>query len=58
MGEFLDVPCTMSSLIRTRQGRFKLENAINLDDVTINSNLITITNALDMPKKEIKDKDI
>ena len=57
MGEFLDVPCTMSSLIRTRQGRFKLENAINLNAVTINSNLITITNALDMPKKEIKDKD-
>ena len=47
----------MSSLKRTRQGKFKLDNAINLEDITINSNLITISNALDIDKREIKDKD-
>lgn len=57
MGEYLDIPCTMSSLKRTRQGKFKLDNAINLEDITINSNLITISNALDIDKREIKDKD-
>lgn len=57
MGEYLDIPCTMSSLKRTRQGKFKLDDAINLEDITINSNLITISNALDIPKREIKDKD-
>lgn len=57
MGEYLDIPCTMSSLKRTRQGKFKLDDAINLEDITINSNLITISNALDIDKREIKDKD-
>ena len=53
MGEFLDIPCTMSSLIRTRQGKFRLDNAVDLEDVTINSKLITINNALDIEIKEI-----
>ncbi len=53
MGEFLDIPCTMSSLIRTRQGKFRLDNAVDLEDVTINSKLITISDALDIEIKEI-----
>ena len=53
MGEFLGIPCTMSSLIRTRQGKFRLDNAVDLEDVTINSKLITINNALDIEIKEI-----
>ena len=57
MGEYIDIPCTMSSLKRMRQGKFMLENAIDLDDITINSNLITISNALDIPKREINAKD-
>ena len=56
MGEFLGIPCTMSSLIRTRQGKFKLSDAINLSDVSINSPLITINKALDIPIIELDDK--
>ena len=37
--------------------KFKLDNAVNLDDVSINSPLITINNALDIETKEIDDKD-
>ena len=55
MGEFLGIPCTMSSLIRTRQGKFRLDNAVDLEDVTINSKLITISDALDIETKEIDD---
>lgn len=57
MGEFLNIPCTMSSLIRTRQGKFRLDNAIDLEDVTINSKLITISEALDIELRELDDKD-
>ena len=57
MGEFLDIPCTMSSLKRTRQGKFSLDNAIELDDVTINSKLINISEALDIETREIDDND-
>ena len=57
MGEFLDIPCTMSSLIRTRQGKFKLSDAVDLEDVTINSKLISINNALDIETKEIDSVD-
>ena len=57
MGDYLDIPCTMSGLLRTRQGKFKLSDAFNLDDVSINSTLITISNALDIEIKEIDDKD-
>lgn len=57
MGDYLDIPCTMSGLLRTRQGKFKLSDAVSLDDVSINSSLITISNALDIEIKEIDDKD-
>ena len=57
MGDYLDIPCTMSSLLRTRQGKFKLSDAVNLDDVSIKSSLITISNALDIETKELDDKD-
>ena len=57
MGKFLDRLFTMSSLIRTRQGKFMLSNAIELDDININSNLISISNALDIKTQEISDKD-
>ena len=57
MGKFLDRLFTMSSLIRTRQGKFMLSNAIKLEDININSNLISISNALDIKSQEIDDKD-
>ena len=48
MGDFLDIPCTMSSLLRTSHGKFKLDNALELDDVSINSKLISIPSALNV----------
>ena len=57
MGEFLDRLFTMSSLIRTRQGKFMLSDAIELDDINVNSNLLNINKALDIEVLEIDDKD-
>ena len=57
MGDFICIPCTMSSLIRTKQGKFLLSEALNLNDISINSKLINIGDALDIPIKEINDND-
>lgn len=57
MGDFLDIPCTMKSLLRTKQGKFSLKDALDLEEVNINSNLISISNALDIDKKEIEARD-
>ena len=57
MGKFLDRLFTMSSLIRIRQGKFMLSDAIELDDMSINSNLLSISNALDIKIQEISDMD-
>ena len=39
---------TMNSLIRTKQGKFQVENAINLDDININTKLLTSRDVLDI----------
>mgnify|MGYP005810516113 CR=1 FL=1 len=55
MGKYLDIPCVMSSLLRTRQGKFSLDKALKLEDININSPLITIKDALDIDIVEISD---
>ncbi len=57
IGEILAVPCTMEKLIRTRQGNFSIKEAIELDDVKINSKLISIAEALNIPVKEVLKED-
>ena len=57
MGEMLGIPCTMSELQRTKQGNFALDRALELKDITISSPLYSISEVLDIPKKEIKDED-
>ena len=57
MGDMLDIPCTMESLVRTRQGKFLIDDTINLDSVNISSKLITISDALDIKRIEIDDKE-
>ena len=57
MGDFLGLYFTMSNLKRTRQGKFLLDNSLDLDNVNISSNLISILDALDIPVKEVKDND-
>ena len=43
----------MSDLIRTKQGKFCIENSIKLSEVDENIKLITIKEALDLPMIEI-----
>ncbi len=57
MGDMLKIPCTMSDLVRTRQGVFNISNAIDLDNISINSNLISISNALNIKIEEIDAKE-
>lgn len=57
IGNKLDVYLTMKSLIRTRQGKFLLSDTIDLDDVMISSNLISIKDALNLPIRIINDSD-
>lgn len=58
MGNFLNIPCTMSSLKRTKCGNFELDNAYDLDKININSKIIKIDEALNIPKIEVSLKDI
>ena len=58
MGEVLNIPFTMEKLIRTRQGKFSLTMAIDLDDININSKLIAIPDALEFPVKELEKNDL
>ena len=57
MGDYLGLYFTMSDLKRTRQGKFLLDNAFNLDEVNVNSTLISIREALDIPVKEVSNQD-
>ena len=49
----LGVVGTMSDLIRTSQGKFKIEDAIKLQYVNDTTDLISIKDALDMPLVEV-----
>ncbi len=44
----------MSSLRRTKQGKFRIEDCIKIDDVS-NNRLLDIKNVLDIPKIEVDD---
>lgn len=46
---------TMSDLVRIRQGKFKIEDAIKLDDLNENTKLINMIDALDLPMVEVDD---
>lgn len=49
----LDEIGTMSDLIRTKQGKFKIEDSIKLDDISDNVNFISIKDSLDLPMIEV-----
>lgn len=44
----LNVIGTMNSLVRTKQGRFNIEDAIDLEDININTKLLTSRDILDI----------
>ena len=49
----LNVLGTMSELTRTKQGIFDIEDAVLVDDINSNSKLISMKDALDLPKIEV-----
>lgn len=44
---------TMSDLIRTKQGKFTIEDSIKLEDINNNVNLISIRDSLNLPMIEV-----
>ena len=44
---------TMNSLIRTKQGRFNIEDAVDLDKVTYDTKLLETSDVLDVKKLQI-----
>ena len=46
IANMLGIPCTMSELRRTKQGIFTLDDAYNIENVDINTRLISIKDAL------------
>lgn len=46
IGDKLNIPCVMKELRRTRQGMFKIEDSVKLDDIDNNIKLISIEDAL------------
>lgn len=58
IGNKLGISCTMKNLKRIKQGNFKIEDAINLEDVSIDTNLATIKDALTNYEKIIVDDNV
>ena len=44
IGEYLNIPCSMKELIRTKSGKFNLENSVDINNI---NNFINIQDALD-----------
>jgi len=55
IGKYLGICATMKSLVRTRQGNFKLEDCNELDD---EYKILNIDNVLDFPIIEINDENL
>ena len=53
LADLLGIPLTMQALRRTTQGKFKLEQAIPLADITVRQALIPIAEALDISVKQV-----
>lgn len=49
IGEYLGVPATMTSLVRTKQGKFSIEDTFNVDDIKNNNyKMLTIEDVMDV----------
>lgn len=51
----LDVIGCMSDLIRTKQGKFNIEDSIDLDDINENTKLINMVDVIDFPIVEVNE---
>jgi len=62
IGQILDLPASLSSLVRTRIGRFSAENALELDKVTlesINNSMIAVLELVThLPGAEVSDTEV
>ena len=52
----LNVVGTMNSLVRTKQGKFSIEESINLDDINSDVKLLTSRDVLDIKDYDLDDK--
>jgi len=52
----LNVVGTMNSLVRTKQGKFSIEESINLDDINSDVKLLTARDVLDIKDYDLDDK--
>ena len=57
IGKFLNIPCTMNNLHRTKQGTFSIEDSISLEDIDSNK-LVSIKSALDNYDRLIVDSNL
>lgn len=57
IGEFLGYPCTMKNLIRTKQGDFKIDEAINLDNIDEKTTLKSIEESLPEYERLVVDEE-
>ena len=59
IGDYLNIPCTMSNLIRTRQGVFKIEGSNTLEDIKNNkTRIISLKDALSNYKQIEVDEEL
>ena len=58
IGEFLGSCATMTELIRTRQGNFKIEDAYSIENIeNLEFKLLTIEDYLDIPVVEVQEEE-
>ncbi|MCH5166283.1 MAG: tRNA pseudouridine(55) synthase TruB [Erysipelotrichales bacterium] len=57
IGEYLNIPTTMSDLIRTKQGKFNIEDSFAVDDIRKNKySLLTLKYLLDVEEIELDEE--
>ena len=58
LGQNLSVGGHLIKLVRTKAGKFRVENSIKLDELDVNTSLINPIEMLELPKLEVEDNDL
>lgn len=58
LGQNLSVGGHLIKLVRTKAGKFRVENSIKLDELDVNTSLINPIEMLELPKLEVEDSDL
>lgn len=57
IGDYLNIPTTMTSLIRTKQGEFKIEDSYTIEDIKNNNyQILSLEDIMDVDIKTIDEK--